>query len=125
MGWLFWQQKREEPSAPAAAAAKADEAAVAEPALKKKICCACPETKVCWHVEFCYLKALCFNQALSCLRLSPTLLVYCFADSLWYACSARGMSASRCTVRVVYTALLVACSPPIGLARVLGEVGPR
>lgn len=67
MGWLFWQQKREEPSAPAASAVKVDEPAVAETAPKKKICCACPETKVRWASA--YMQHCIFHQALSYLPL--------------------------------------------------------
>ena len=77
MGWLFWQQKREEPSAPAATAVKIDEPAVAESAPKKKICCACPETKVCWASA-----ALHSIPSFVTPPLSLVPLVQCFADSL-------------------------------------------
>ena len=88
MGWLFWQQKREEPSAPAASAVKGDEPAVAETAPKKKICCACPETKVCWAsacMEHCI-----FWQALSQLSTSLVPLAQCSADSLCICAARKG-----------------------------------
>ena len=88
MGWLFWQQKREEPSAPAASAVKVGEPAVAEAAPKKRICCACPETKVC-RASACMQHCI-FHQALSNHSLSLVPLAQCIADSLYIRAARKG-----------------------------------